>query len=580
MYYLFFCKLRNLKIATLLILSILAISTFASVALADLNLRSTVENVTSSEHIETDTDASLRFSIECVFQGSNQDERCHIEGMSVGCAGVGSCHLNVNFSTAELPRSISLASTCGNLEKVQLDPSTLRMSPVVFDCSAKEEDVHETQSNTEQRDEREEISPTIETIQDTSRTIDDRVTGEDSATHDGIDINQSPDTEIINLEVDENQLRDRESVPSRDLVENESVQDISVQDTEDRTTNFMDRDDALRERVRETTQSLQDVREEATLRESVGPGANVADREVSLETTRPERDSLSEVNRERDQERELEEQSRREISTAQDRIRSWLEEGNVSRRYIERMEQSYRAGELTAEDIVQAVSDLVEEVGDLMEVDIEDRLDRRLRADFRLNHLQSRLRTPGRVDSSELEADGIALTDPREIPDEFVDDDLVLDDIAPTVVRDNRIEELVFSGRTRPHETILLYIFSDPIIVTVQADAEGRWTYHFREELPDGEHTVYVARVDETGVMQARSRPFPFVKVAEAVEFTPQQVVANVPDSRTGFLTTEIILLVSGALVVLVVISLVLIGHRFASADAPIDRPKDDGGTV
>lgn len=94
MYYLFFCKLRNLKIATLLILSILAISTFASVALADLNLRSTVENVTSSEHIETDTDASLRFSIECVFQGSNQDERCHIEGMSVGCAGVGSCHLN------------------------------------------------------------------------------------------------------------------------------------------------------------------------------------------------------------------------------------------------------------------------------------------------------------------------------------------------------------------------------------------------------------------------------------------------------------------------------------------------------
>ena len=89
-------------------------------------------------------------------------------------------------------------------------------------------------------------------------------------------------------------------------------------------------------------------------------------------------------------------------------------------------------------------------------------------------------------------------------------------------------ENIIFSGRTLPNGFITLYIFSTPIVVTVKADSEGRWSYVLDKQIEDGSHQLYVAMVNNEGRIIAKSNPIPFVKTAEAVEYAPLILPASV----------------------------------------------------
>lgn len=73
------------------------------------------------------------------------------------------------------------------------------------------------------------------------------------------------------------------------------------------------------------------------------------------------------------------------------------------------------------------------------------------------------------------------------------------------------------SGRGLPNANLTLYVFSDPIVVAIQTDADGNWRYELDRNLEDGKHEVYVAVTDNLGRVTAQSRPLPFTKTAEAV---------------------------------------------------------------
>jgi len=75
----------------------------------------------------------------------------------------------------------------------------------------------------------------------------------------------------------------------------------------------------------------------------------------------------------------------------------------------------------------------------------------------------------------------------------------------------------VISGTGTPDSYLTLYIYSDPIVVSVKTDSEGNWRYELDRDLEDGDHEVYVAVTDNIGRITAQSKPMPFVKVAEAV---------------------------------------------------------------
>ncbi len=75
-----------------------------------------------------------------------------------------------------------------------------------------------------------------------------------------------------------------------------------------------------------------------------------------------------------------------------------------------------------------------------------------------------------------------------------------------------------YSGSGKPNSTLDLYFFSDPIVVTVNTDANGVWSYNLDVPLESGDHTSYVA-VKTSGGEAVRSDVFRFgVAQAEATD--------------------------------------------------------------
>ncbi len=79
------------------------------------------------------------------------------------------------------------------------------------------------------------------------------------------------------------------------------------------------------------------------------------------------------------------------------------------------------------------------------------------------------------------------------------------------------VKTLRLAGVSPPNSFVTLFVYSDPIVVTVKADATGAWTYTLDRELPDGTHHVISTITDGGGRILAKSVPLPFVKEAAAV---------------------------------------------------------------
>ena len=98
---------------------------------------------------------------------------------------------------------------------------------------------------------------------------------------------------------------------------------------------------------------------------------------------------------------------------------------------------------------------------------------------------------------------------------------LKVDAVFPSIKQtgEERVVQSEIRGKALPNSYVTLYIFSTPTIVTVRTDDEGAFIYTFEKELEDGEHEVYAAVTDNSGSVIAHSKPFRFIKQAEA--FTP-----------------------------------------------------------
>jgi hypothetical protein len=97
------------------------------------------------------------------------------------------------------------------------------------------------------------------------------------------------------------------------------------------------------------------------------------------------------------------------------------------------------------------------------------------------------------------------------------------------------IAKALFKGKALPNSFVKVYLFSDPIVVTVKTDDQGNWSYILDKTLPDGAHTAYVAMVDNGGRILAKSAPLPFVKEASALTVEAAGPDIGVP-TQTGML--------------------------------------------
>lgn len=96
-------------------------------------------------------------------------------------------------------------------------------------------------------------------------------------------------------------------------------------------------------------------------------------------------------------------------------------------------------------------------------------------------------------------------------------------------------KELTLKGKALPNSFVTLYIFSEPIVVTVKTNASGEWSYTLDKELPDGEHQIVSAITDGGGRILAKSVPLPFVKVAEAVTVGNVELALPSANQEPGF---------------------------------------------
>ena len=69
---------------------------------------------------------------------------------------------------------------------------------------------------------------------------------------------------------------------------------------------------------------------------------------------------------------------------------------------------------------------------------------------------------------------------------------------------------MVVTGKAKPFQTVLVYIFSEPLVMTTTADADGNWSYELENPLEPGQHEVY-AVVDEGDGQYKKSDPWGFI---------------------------------------------------------------------
>lgn len=80
----------------------------------------------------------------------------------------------------------------------------------------------------------------------------------------------------------------------------------------------------------------------------------------------------------------------------------------------------------------------------------------------------------------------------------------------PTTAESNNGETLKISGKSKPESLVLIYIYSDPLIITTKSDKEGNWQYTINDPMQPGKHEVYVVVNKEDGSFN-RSNPFEFI---------------------------------------------------------------------
>ncbi|MEI6850854.1 MAG: hypothetical protein WCK26_02725 [Candidatus Saccharibacteria bacterium] len=115
---------------------------------------------------------------------------------------------------------------------------------------------------------------------------------------------------------------------------------------------------------------------------------------------------------------------------------------------------------------------------------------------------------------------------------------------------------LKIAGKTTPNNTVLLYLFSDPIIITTKSDEEGNWEYTIEDPLEPGKHEIY-AIVDNGDGVYKRSDPTSFlISTAGATEGNPKGLSLKLsePPKKTPIQSNlSLIIYIVGAVTALVI---------------------------
>ncbi len=138
---------------------------------------------------------------------------------------------------------------------------------------------------------------------------------------------------------------------------------------------------------------------------------------------------------------------------------------------------------------------------------------------------------------------------------------LVIHGIKSVKVNDKETIEL--SGVADPNKTVVIYIFSEPLVLSAQTDNDGKWSYTLEDPMEPGEHEAYVT-VEGEDAQPVRSSLFGFaVLPAEKTKENPFGLSFAIKDSEKNKFYTSVYVIGAAAFIAVAgAISLLLLKRR------------------
>ena len=129
------------------------------------------------------------------------------------------------------------------------------------------------------------------------------------------------------------------------------------------------------------------------------------------------------------------------------------------------------------------------------------------------------------IKPSEAKSDKVIFENPKEAG-EIKEELLQVANVETIKAVEEGNKGLKISGKALPNTYVTIYIYSDPIVLTVKTDSDGSWSYVFEGPVDEGTHEVYVAVTNNTGKITAKSNPLTFIQTAEAASVVPPNTKA------------------------------------------------------
>jgi hypothetical protein len=143
--------------------------------------------------------------------------------------------------------------------------------------------------------------------------------------------------------------------------------------------------------------------------------------------------------------------------------------------------------------------------------------------------------------------------------------DVTISDLS-NIKTDTKKDALKISGKSAKNSQVLVYVFSEPLVITTTSDAQGNWNYTLEDPLAPGKHEVY-AVVDKGDGQYQKTDPFSFViGSAKASAENPAGLSLKLENDPTPIQNNRkiyIYLVVFGALVVSGLITTLLLFRRW-----------------
>jgi hypothetical protein len=167
----------------------------------------------------------------------------------------------------------------------------------------------------------------------------------------------------------------------------------------------------------------------------------------------------------------------------------------------------------------------------------------------------------------------IQYNDPREDREAVISTIHKVERVELVQDEETQQKKLKLEGTALPNSFVTVYIFSTPTIVTVKTNERGEWSYTLDKELENGEHEVYVATVDNSGRLIARSESIAVTQTAEAAALGTFGI-GEPNQAQNDFVQENFILIVIAILLAAIIITLILAGGRKDKVQEMIDDTK------